>query len=226
MTLQLRRLLALLVLAGAAGTCTPLLAQAPDPGAEPQVAGTLKDPDFGVRTGASGLERVVEMYQWRADGERYARDWSGQPIDSSRFAPGHDNPPFPLHGQRWMPDEVTVDGHPLDASVLRELGEWREFRPSFSALPGNLAATFQPEGDGLGSAENPLAPEVGDLRIHWLELALPPLDDRIELRDGAWYLRPDAAAAEQPEAGRRGWVAVVAGVVLLLLLALLAARRR
>ena len=227
-----RRLLATLVLAGIGWVWgVPLHAQeAPDPGAEPLLAEQLRDPDFGVRTRKPGLERVVEMYQWQATDGGYARDWSERPIDASGFAPGHENPAFPLQGKRWLPSVVTVDGRPLDPRVLDALGEWREFRPGFSALPGNLSATFQPEGDGLGSAENPLAPEVGDLRIRWRERALPPLGGLVELRDGAWRLRADAPArvAAQPRRGGRmlGWLPILAGGAGLLLLAIFLARRK
>jgi hypothetical protein len=227
-----RRLLPVLALAVAAFACAfPLQAQeAPDPAARPELAKPLRDPDFGVRTTAPGLERVVEMYQWQAVDGGYARDWSAQPVDSSGFPPGHENPALPLHGKRWLPDRVTVDGHPLDAAVLDELGQWKEFRPSFSALPGNLSATFQPEGDGLGSAENPLAPEVGDLRIHWRERVLPPLGDRIELQAGTWKLRPDAPPVVEGEAQDRtwslGWLPLLAGGVGLLVLAALLARKK
>ena len=149
---------------------------------------------------------------------------------ASGFAPGHENPGFPLQGKRWLPSVVTVDGRPLDPGVLDALGEWREFRPGFSALPGNLSATFQPEGDGLGSAENPLAPEVGDLRIHWRERALPPLGGLVELRDGTWRLRADAPAraAAQPRHGGRmlGWLPILAGGAGLLLFAIFLARRK
>ncbi|MEO5565260.1 MAG: TMEM43 family protein [Luteimonas sp.] len=197
----------------------------------------MRDPDFGVRARHFGLERRVEMYQWREDGGRYLRQWSSSPVDSSEFAPGHSNPPFPLHGQRWVARDVSVDGVALDQEVLQALGSWHEFRPGFSALPGNLAATFQPEGDGLGSAENPLAPEIGDLRIHWLQLLLPPLQDRIELRDGRWQLRAiaardpaQAAVATQPAAdpgGKRGpWWIWASGLVLVLLGVVALGRRR
>jgi uncharacterized membrane protein YecN with MAPEG domain len=71
--------------------------------------------------------------------------------------------------------------------VIEQFGQWRQFRPNFSALPGNLAATFQPEGDGLGSAENPLDPQVGDLRIGWRELTLPALQGRVALERGTWF---------------------------------------
>ena len=211
-------------------------AAVPDPGAAPQPDASVRDPDFGVRSRHFGLERQVEMYQWRGQDGGYVREWSGLPLDSSAFAPGHDNPPFPLQGKRWLAHMVTVDGAPLDARVIERLGEWRDFRPGFSALPGNLAATFQPEGDGLGSAENPLAPEVGDLRIRWRELVLPPLQDLIELRAGRWQLRPDAAlepgqpaGAVQPADGSRkrtSWWIFAGGLVLAWLAAIIALRRR
>lgn len=227
-----RRLLATLALAGIGGLLAlPMHAQEmPDPGAEPRLAEPLRDPDFGVRTREPGLERVVEMFQWQATDAGYVRDWSERQVDSSGFAPGHDNPAFPLQGKRWLPSAVTVDGKPLDPGVLEALGEWREFRPGFSALPGNLSATFQPEGDGLGSAENPLAPEVGDLRIHWRERALPPLRGLVELRDGTWQLRADAPALAGTQPERRdwmpGWFPILAAGAGLLLLAIFLARRK
>lgn len=211
-------------------------AAAPDPGATPQPDASVRDPDFGVRARHFGLERQVEMYQWRERDGGYVREWSGLPLDSSAFAPGHDNPPFPLQGKRWLAHVVSVDGAPLEPRVIERLGDWRDFRPSFNALPGNLAATFQPEGDGLGSAENPLAPAVGDLRIRWRELVLPPLQDRIELRGGRWRLRPDAvpdpvraADVAQPAAGngrKRIYWWIFFGGLALVSLAVLAVHRR
>ena len=232
MSFALRRLLAVLALAGGGVLCPPVLhaQEAPDPGAGPQLAEPLRDPDFGVRTSAPGLERVVEMYQWLQDGGGYVRDWRAQPVDSSAFAEGHENPEFPLRGRQWLPDMVSVDGVPLDPEVLRVLGEWREFRPSFSALPGNLSATFQPEGDGLGSAENPLAPEVGDLRIHWRERTLPPLAELVELQGGAWRLRPDAPALAEAGPSEPGWMLAWLPILIggggLLLLAIVLFRRK
>jgi hypothetical protein len=161
----------------------------------PQPDRTLRDPEFGVVARHIGLERQVDMLQWQATGSGYTKVWSPVAIDSSRFPADHQNPgALPLRTRRWLPRTVTIDGKPLDSAVLRTLGEWRDFRPSFSALPGNLAATFQPEGMGLGSAENPLQPAIGDLRIHWRDLILPPLDGLVELRDGRWQLLPATRA--------------------------------
>ncbi|HEY1140946.1 MAG TPA: TMEM43 family protein [Lysobacter sp.] len=162
----------------------------------PQSGHGLRDRDFGVVTHQFGLDRQVEMYQWRASGEGYTQVWNAAPIDSRHFAPGHENPPkLPLESRRWWAQDAMLDEHPIDQSVLQALGQWRVFRPNFSRLPANLAASFQPEGDGLGSAENPLEPRVGDLRIQWRELQLPPLEGKVELRDGRWHLAPGAAQA-------------------------------
>lgn len=206
----------------------------PAPQGDPVTDAVVRDAEFGVVARHFGLERRVEMLQWQAVRGRYARVWSEAPIDSSGFAPAHANPGrFPLRSQRWIAAPITLDGKPLAPQVIERLGEWRSFRPNFSALPGNLAATFQPEGDGLGSAENPLDPQVGDLRIHWREMRLPSLADKVVLRDGRWQV-PAAAAASVPAPaptatpaqtpGRAPWL--LGGGVLVALVALVLARRR
>ena len=165
----------------------------------PQPDAPLKDVEFGVRVRQFGLERRVEMLQWRSTAHGYERAWSDQPIDAAGFDRAHANPvDWPLPGRRWLATSATLDGKPLDREVIEALGEWRDIRPSFDALPGNMAATFQPEGDGLGSADNPLAPEVGDLRIRWRALVLPPLQGRVRLQDGHWRLAPAAAEDGDP----------------------------
>ncbi len=166
------------------------------PESEPHPGERVRDRDFGVSTRQFGLERQVEMYQWRATDSGYEPVWNGAHIDSSLFAAGHQNPAaLPLESRRWWAKAATVDGKRLDPQVLRKLGMWQRFRPNFSRLPANLAASFQPEGDGLGSSENPLAPQVGDVRVHWRELRLPALAGKIELRGDVWVLTPEAATA-------------------------------
>ena len=170
--------------------------------AAPQPEAPVRDVEFGVVVRQFGLERRVEMLQWQATPGGYRRIWSDEPIDASRFDAAHANPvDWPLPGRRWLAPSATLDGKPLDPAVIGALGEWQDFRPSFNALPGNMAATFQPEGDGLGSADNPLAPEVGDLRIRWRQLVLPPLQGRVRLVGGRWELAPpdhDDVAAVAP----------------------------
>lgn len=230
----------------------PAWAQDPgdgEPLGEPRSGKALSDRDFGVSTRQFGLDRRVEMYQWQrshdiaAQGGGYERVWNAAPIDSARFSPGHVNPTrMPLENKRWWSASATLDGKPLGDEVLRAGGEWRLFRPNFSRLPANLAATFQPEGDGLGSAENPLDPQIGDLRVTWRELRLPPLEGKLELREGVWRMRPEAiAAALNPSPARAhaaadaakpvdrrwspGWFAVAVGLALVILYRLRKRRR-
>ncbi len=179
-------------------------AQEPVPQGEPVAAERLRDAEFGVSTRQFGLQRRVEMLQWRRQGAGYARVWTSEPVDSSGFDARHANPgAFPIETRYWIAPLVTVDGRPVDEDVLKALGQWRGFRPGFSALPGNLSATFQPEGDGLGSAENPLDPQIGDLRITWHEMTLPPLAGRVALRNAVWVLKPGAAVADAGAAPAR-----------------------
>ncbi|MGQ4661394.1 TMEM43 family protein [Lysobacter sp. F6437] len=196
-------LAALFLVGGIAYSHAQALAS-PVPEGEPRSGGELDDAEFGVRTDQFGLDRRVEMYQWRRIGEdTYDRVWKAAWIDSSRFSAGHENPPrLPLDSHRWWAPRPSLDGRPLDPAVLKALGRWQEFRPGFSRLPGNLAATFQPEGDGLTSSENPLDPKIGDLRISWRELLLPPLAGEVELRGGVWRLASgnNATAAAKPAA--------------------------
>lgn len=189
----------------AAGAASAQDAATARPQGEPRSEAPLRDAEFGVSTRQFGLQRRVEMYQWRAVDGGYAKTWSERPIDSAAFAPGHENPgDFPLRTRYWIAQRITLDGRPLDEDVLKAIGRWRGFRPGFSALPGNLSATFQPEGDGLGSAENPLQPQVGDLRVTWHELALPPLAGKVALEAGVWVALPATrpAAVDDTEPAR------------------------
>jgi hypothetical protein len=210
---------ALMLAGGASAQDAPLGAPQPDR--------TVRDPEFGVRARHLGLERRVTMLQWDVVAGGYARTWSEALVDSSAFDPAHRNPSgFPLRSRRWIARSVTIDGKPLGPGVLDAAGIWQDFRPSFNALPANLAATFQPEGDGLGSAENPLDPKIGDLRIQWRDLVLPPLDDRLVLHGDRWeLLRPvqvekaDAVPADVPPVAPtpRRWPWLVSALVLCLL---------
>lgn len=211
------------------------------PQGEPRPAQTPRDDEFGVATRQLGLQRRVQMYQWRGGGRGYQRVWSTRPIQAGEAGSGHENPgELPLSSREWRPG-ILLDGHRVDEEVVERLGRWRVMRPSFTALPVSLAATFQPEGDGLGSAANPLAPEIGDLRITWHELVLPHLAGRVQLRGDAWRLAPTEAAEDGGQAidsssnavpglpGRESkfttWI-LIASLLFLGLAVLLFARRR
>jgi hypothetical protein len=220
----------------------PGAAQSLQPQGDPRPARAPRDEEFGVVTSQLGLQRRVEMYQWRSGARGYERVWSARPIRAGGPGSAHENPEqLPLPARSWRPP-ILLDGHPVDEEVVERLGSWRRMRPSFTALPLGMAATFQPEGDGLGSAANPLAPEIGDLRITWHELVLPDLAGSVELRGDAWRLAdradvraedpgmqdpaPDAAPALPARQPRTiPWFAIAA-LLALGLVALLVLRRR
>ena len=188
--MKLAALPLLLALAGGAHA-----QDAVQPRGQPTSAHPPRDAAFGVTARGFGLQRQVEMLQWRRFGPGYRKEWSEQPIDSTDYAKDYRNPgDFPIETRYWIATDATLDGKAIDDDVLKEFGQWRDFRPGFSALPANLAATFQPEGDGLGTADNPLDPQVGDLRVHWRVLELPPLAGKVALQGGVWIPASDAVA--------------------------------
>lgn len=166
---------------------------------EPRAGEPLRDREFGVQSRGFGLDRHVEMLQWQRVDGRYRLVWHDAVIDASTHDAAHANPArMPLDTRRWWSDTARIDTRPIDRAVLQALGTWKTVRPDFAALPGAMAARYQPEGDGLGSAANPLEPEVGDVRITWRELTLPPLEGRIELQGGRWQLRDVAPVVVAP----------------------------
>lgn len=167
------------------------------PDSDPAPSNPLEDPDFRVESRQFGLERRVEMFQWRQDADGgYSRVWNAAPIDSSDFDEAHRNPPrLPVRNREWWVASVTLDGRPLPLDVVRQLGQWQPLHPNFSRLPVSFAARFQPEGLGLSSAVNPLAPRIGDVRVTWHEFVLPPLAGKVDLRGDTWQMSARAAAA-------------------------------
>lgn len=194
----------------------------------------LEDPEFGIATTALGLERQVEMYQWRSDGSGGVEAvWSAEALIDTDLPGGHANPPFPFSSERWLNERVLLDGRPLDPALYRDRGEWRALPADVSALPPNLAVVFERIDGSLWSSENPASPEVGDLRVSWRQLQLDELNIRLALRDGRWVAAEGLALPTRPldfpASGRSGraWLAWLAGgLVLLGLLVLLLQRRR
>ena len=99
------------------------------------------------------------------------------------------------------------------------------------------AAAWAQEGEGLGSAENPLDPQIGDLRVSWRELILPPLAGKVVLRADVWQLADDssggvlpepAAAALEPASDHlpRAWPFLALGLVLIVAIVVAMRRRR
>jgi hypothetical protein len=181
--------------------------QAPSSG---QIVSTtaLTDPVFRVRAKVVGLDRTVEMLQWRkADlpaPPHYEMAWTAERIDSKDFDAAHRNTiEFPFNGQRWWTSDAALDGHPLSADVLARLDAWTPFKPDLTQLPANIAVSFQPDGDWLSTSQDPAHPQIGDLRVRWREIASAPAPAGAVLVAGRWEMpsstAASTAAASSPE---------------------------
>lgn len=157
----------------------------------------VEDPVFGFSMRALALERRVEMLQWQRDAQgAYTTQWSVAHVDSSGFDPTHANPAeLPFNGERWWTRDARLDGRPVSPNLLAALDAWQPYAPDLRQLPPNLAASFQPDGEWLSTAQDPKHPAVGDVRLRWriLERAAPP--PGIALYKGRWELPADIAAA-------------------------------
>ncbi|HTD29185.1 MAG TPA: TMEM43 family protein [Xanthomonadaceae bacterium] len=216
----------------------------------------VADPVFGVHAKVLGLERGVEMLQWRKV-ERpapphYEQVWATERIDSRGFDATHRNPgDLPFNGERWWTTDPQLEGHPVSPDVLAALGTWAPLKPDLSQLPTNLAVSFQPDGDWLSTSQDPAHPQVGDLRVRWRMIGQAPAPAGTLLVAGRWELHALAKAVamtqvapsrpaiavptHRPHGDVRQWmqsmfadwlVWLIAGALTLALLLLLWKRRR
>jgi len=104
--------------------------------------GTPTDSVLGVSaSGASGLRRSVEMYQWVEEkksetrktlggGEEtvttyaYAKEWRSDRADSADFRDGngHQNPEMPISGERFTVERAMLGAFSIDGRAVADLG--------------------------------------------------------------------------------------------------------
>lgn len=191
----------------------------------PQVAEPVEDPDFGVRADALGLRREVQMWQWQRDGEGFNGTWSAEPIDASDFPSDHANPGEPSYGSaRWFAGQARLGGRRLAPELLASLSGWEPLpaTQAAAALPPNLAAVFQPDGEWLSSSADPGQPHIGDLRIRWQRLPNGPVHGELVAEGQRWVAagpgaglargEPRASSADDPLPGLPGRDAPGAGL--------------
>ncbi len=210
-------------------------------------AAAVADPDFGIHANVLGLERRVEMLQWRKVNfpapPHDEQAWIAGRVDANGLDAAHKNPDdLPFNGARWWSGAPKLDGHPVAASVLGALDAWAPLRPVLSQLPTNLAVSFQPDGDWLSTSQDPAHPQVGDVRVRWRVIEHASAPAGTTLIAGRWEL-PAATqpapttptATSLPSSGIREWMRrlfgnyvvwlFVAGLVLALALLIWKRRR-
>jgi hypothetical protein len=155
-------------------------------------AGTkLSDPDFAIATDAVRLMRDVSMYQWKEEsksetrktaggGEEtvttytYRREWSGKPIDSSKFKqPGlHENPSMQITDREVLARDATLGSFRLNEQALRSfnIDTKLDVDPSIAETVRDTVRknTSKPVNIAAGQiylSDNPGSPRIGDYRI-------------------------------------------------------------
>jgi len=176
---------------------------------------TLADDTFGTRAQALRLARRVEMYQWKEDKSSkttkkvgggtettttytYDKEWSDQPIDSSRFhnASGHENPgTMPWQSEEWTADRVTLGRFVLSPSLVSDIDRWQKLPvTSTDNLPPALRWKARTADGGYYFGEgSPSSPRVGDVRVSFR--TVQPTDVSIVSQQTGQSFRPFQAKA-------------------------------
>ena len=151
-----------------------------DAGTMAKVSGKLvvrrpaRDEQLGISADAAVLLRIVEMYQWHercglADGAcSYEASWSAGQVDSSKFRvpAGHKNPPAPFADARFAAGEIRLGELVVDPKLL-SLDGAVDYPVKASALPPNMAATFNVIDGVLYAGGDAAHPQVGTVRVRY-----------------------------------------------------------
>lgn len=154
---------------------------------ELKAATKLADPDFAIGTDAVRLIRDVWMYQWKEEsksetrktaggGEEtvttytYSREWSGRPIDSSRFRePGlHENPPMQITARDILARDATLGSFRLGEQALRKFNADTKLDADPSVAETVRSKMNRPVNVAAGLiylSDNPGSPRIGDYKI-------------------------------------------------------------
>jgi hypothetical protein len=143
-----------------------------------------RDTAFGV--GADNLlrlRRTVEMFQWVEHKEShshknlggsettettysYRKEWTDHPLDSSHFHEpgGHGNPAMPIGSATIDSQDARLGAYRVDRAVLDAVSAFTDFDPG---EPASLPAGYRKTGDMLYRGDDPAAPAIGDIRVHY-----------------------------------------------------------
>jgi Transmembrane protein 43 len=161
-------------------------------------AADVVDADTGITaSGAIGLARNVEIYQWVEEkssktekklggGEEtvttysYSKEWSDKAQDSSAFQEpaGHENPEFWLPSSETLVDKAQLGAFSVTGSQIASVGA-RETLPitDETAAAASEALGYPGEGRAVMQAlyfgANEKAPEIGDTKVRFEKILLP-----------------------------------------------------
>lgn len=133
-----------------------------------------RDSQLGIVADAAILLRIVEMYQWHERCElaggacSYDKSWSSEHVDSGKFREpkGHGNPPAPFADARFVAGEIRLGDLVVDPKLL-ETQAAQDYPVKTSALPPNMAATFNVADGVLYAGGDAAHPQIGTVRVRY-----------------------------------------------------------
>lgn len=156
---------------------------------EMKAATKLSDPDFAVTADAVRLIRDVAMYQWKEESKSetrknaggseetvttytYRREWSGRPIDSTKFKqPGlHENPPMTIRDRDAVSRDATLGAFRLGEQAIRSFNTDTKLdvEPSIAeAVRKKMNRQVNIQIGQIYLSDNPGSPRIGDYRISY-----------------------------------------------------------
>lgn len=143
----------------------------------------VRDGTFGVG-GADvvRLQRKVEMYQWKETKSSktekqvggseetvttysYAKVWSDQPLDSSRFHSrnGHQNPEMSLTSRTVNSNGAKLGAYRVDPAILAQMDNFAPYSIANASPPEG----YRVDGDTFYRGSDSGSPRVGDMRVNF-----------------------------------------------------------
>lgn len=155
----------------------------------------LSDEKFKVSSQSLMLKREVEMYQWKEETSQetkkklgggtettttyqYEKGWHKGRIDSSNFKQqdGHLNPPPRVSNASWTAKDIILGGYTLNESLVGKISSYQTIHIHDDAASKAVVTAnklLHVHNGGYYWGKSPDAPEVGDLRISFKQVASP-----------------------------------------------------
>ncbi len=160
--------------------------------------GPVTDAKFALTAKAIKLRRDVEMYQWSEDKKSetkknlggsedttttysYQKMWSSSVIDSSEFhkQEGHRNPAkMPVENKTFAAEDIKAGAFTLPDSLIEMINGFKPLEitaKNADEISDHFAAPIKVVDDGYFIGKNSEEPAVGDLRVHFQEVAAGPV---------------------------------------------------
>jgi hypothetical protein len=137
----------------------------------------LNDPLFDISAKAILLERIVQMYQWTQDGDKYGRKWEDKVIaitgDDARIK-GLVNPSeMPFSSDKWETTDVKIGAFTLSPELIKQLPAAQDMpltQENFDKMPEEGKMAFKLSKGIYFFGLNPDAPRIGEVKVSYKKI--------------------------------------------------------